>query len=289
MVHGDWIKKGNTMPKRLFLIAGYDKLGHVNAALVHLVRSLSKYGDCIVVMDNESTKSELKKLDPYCIHMDATRHGEYDFGSYKRAYQWAKANLNLSDYDFVYMTNDSVYGPLFDMKEYFEKMESGTNNAFGIVRKTGGKSEHIQSWFIGMRPSVFASEWFNKFILSVKTQSSKGAVATIYENGFTEKLNENKIKWDCIYHVYNRGVYNKVKKLYRQKMPFIKKLAFTRHNGSLGAQISYVLNKLPDDLRNDIFSSACETYGETYMNWLLTKNPIKILFRYVKYVITRIF
>jgi lipopolysaccharide biosynthesis protein len=277
------------MTKRLFLIAGYDKNGHVNSAFVHMVHSLSEYGDCVVVMDNESTKSELKKLNSYCIYVDATRHGEYDFGSYKRAYKWAKKNLNLSDYDFVYMVNDSVYGPLFDMNEYFQKMEYSKNDAFGMVRKTGGKSEHIQSWFIGMRPSVFLSEWFDEFIMSVKKQPNKAAVATIYENGFTERLNAHNIKWDCVYHVHNRGVYNKVKKLFKQKMPFIKKLAFTRHNGSLGVQIAYVLNNLPDNLRNDIFNSACDVYGKEYMHWLLTKNPIKIFFRYVKYIITRIF
>ena len=277
------------MKKRLFLIAGYDKNGHVNAAFIHLVREFSKYGDCVVVMDNESTQPELDKLKPYCIYVNAVRHGEYDFGSYKRAYQWAKNNLDFSKYDFIYMANDSVYGPLFDMKDYFIKMESNDNDAFGMVRKTGGTSEHIQSWFIGMRPTVFTSEWFDKFIVSVSKQPDKGAVATIYEHGFTEKLNSHKIKWDGLYHVYNRGIYNNVKKLYKQKMPFIKKLSFTRHNGALGNEICYVLNKLPNNLRNDIYSSACDVYGEKYINWLITKNPIKTFFRYVKYIITRMF
>jgi len=277
------------MKKRLFLVAGYDKNGYVNAALVYMVRTYSKYGDCVVVMDNDSNESELKKLKPYCIYVDATRHGEYDFGSYKRAYQWAKKNLNLSDYDFVYMANDSVYGPLFDMREYFEKMESGNNDAFGMVKKTGGKSEHIQSWFIGMRPSVFLSDWFDRFILSVTKQADKNAVATIYENGFTEHIDAHNIKWDCLYHVHNRGVYNDVKKLYKQKMPFIKKLSFTRHNGALGNEIYYVLNQLPHDLHDDIYSSACDVYGKKYTDWLLTKSRTKTFFRYIKYLITRIF
>ena len=277
------------MKRRLFLIACYDKNGHVNNALVHMVRSFAEYGDCIVVMDNESKQSELNKLKQHCVYVNATRHGEYDFGSYKRAYQWAKQNIDLSNYDFIYMVNDSVYGPLFDMHDYFEKMESGANDAFGMVRKTGGKSEHIQSWFIGMRPSVFMSDWFDKFILSVTHQPTKGAVATVYENGFTEKLNAHGIKWDCLYHVYNRGIYNQVKKLYQQKMPFIKKLSFTRHNGSLGAQILYVLNRLPNNLRDAIFISACDVYGKKYMNWLLTQNPVKIFLRYIKYLTTRLF
>ena len=39
--------------------------------------------------------SELEKLAPYCLYTSGIRHGEYDFGSYKRAYIWAKQNLNL--------------------------------------------------------------------------------------------------------------------------------------------------------------------------------------------------
>ena len=45
----------------------------------------------------------------------ATRHSEYDFGSYKRAYNWAQENLDTAEYEFVYLVNDSVYGPLFDL------------------------------------------------------------------------------------------------------------------------------------------------------------------------------
>ena len=118
--------------KRLFLFAGYNAKGVIDDALVHYVNSLEKFGDIVLVMDSNCTETELKKVQKQCVYTAATRPGEYDFGSYKRAYIWACENLKIADYDFVYMVNDSVYGPMFDMAPYFQKMESMNYDAFAI-------------------------------------------------------------------------------------------------------------------------------------------------------------
>lgn len=273
---------------RLFLIAGYDKNGKINSALLHQVRELAKYGDCVLVMDSDCDESEIAKIKLYCLYANAVRHGEYDFGSYKRAFIWAKENTNLSNYDFMYMVNDSVYGPLFDIGDYLNKMESLGTDAFGMVKKTGGRFEHIQSWFIGINKQVFLSKWFSNFIMSVRKVEKKTMVTALYENGFTRKLNENKIAWRCLYNIYNRGIYNRVRHLYKIRMPFIKKLSFTRHFGAYGNQILYVLNNISKKLRDDILLSARETFGDKYIDWLLTKNPVKIIFRKIKYILSRV-
>ena len=274
--------------KRIFLIAGYDKNGKINSALVHQVKSFAKYGECVLVMDSDCDESEIAKIKPYCLYVAATRHGEYDFGSYKRAFIWATENTNLSNYDFMYMVNDSVYGPLFDIGDYLNQMESLGTDAFGMVKKTGGRFEHIQSWFIGMTQKIFLSKWFSDFITSAKKVETKTMVTALYENGFTRKLNENKIAWRCIYNIYNRGIYNRIKHLYKIRMPFIKKLSFTRHFGAYGNQILYVLNHIPKKLRDDILLSARETFGTKYIDWFLTKNPVKILARKIKYITSRL-
>ena len=106
--------------KRLFLFAGYDKDGIIDDALVHYVSAVSKFGDIVLCMDSDTPDPELKKIQKYCVHATGVRHGEYDFGSYKRAYIWSTENLNLTDYDFIYMINDSVYGPLYVLTPYFK-------------------------------------------------------------------------------------------------------------------------------------------------------------------------
>ena len=72
--------------KRLFLFAGYDKDGIVDESLLMYVSAVSKFGDVILCMDSDCPSKELKKLKNITLHTISTRHREYDFGSYKRAY-----------------------------------------------------------------------------------------------------------------------------------------------------------------------------------------------------------
>lgn len=275
--------------KRLFLIAGYDAQNIADESLLYLVQSMEKCGDVILFIDSDCDKNQLSKFGSFCIYAAATRHGEYDFGSYKRAYQYAKDNDLLKNYDFLYLINDSVYGPLYDIEPYLEKMESNDADAFGLVCNPHPTHPHIQSWFIGMRKSVFLSSWFDEFMLSVKKLSDKGSITKVYEHGFSKLITANGLKWECLYQVPGRGIYNDIKKLYKQKLPFIKKAAFKRHNGSLGRQINYVLTHTSKDIASLILLNAKRTWGKEYINWLLTKNPIRILYRNITYIIRKIF
>ncbi len=276
------------MIKRLFLFAGYDKNGIIDDALLMYVSALNKLGDVIVCMDSDCTNDELQKLQNITIHAMAARHGEYDFGSYKRAYNWALKNLDISSYDFVYMANDSMYGPLFDLAPYLTTLESKNLDAFGMVKNPHKMSPHIQSWFIGMRKSVFMSEWFNDLLQSVKHHDDKGSVTILYEHGFTKRLIENNLSWDALYAAPGRSIYNRVKYFYKRKMPFIKKLAFSRHNGALGRQLLYILNHTAPDIRNTILTCARRVYGNEYISKILTHNPLKIMYRNIKYTIYKL-
>ncbi len=267
---------------RLFLIAGYDAKGTIDDALVYYVRALSKLGDVIVCMDSDCDNSQMKKLTPYVRHISARRHGEYDFGSYKRAYMYARDARMLDNYDMVYMANDSVYGPLYDLKPILEQMEAKNLAAFGLVKNPNPDHPHIQSWFIGMRDTVFKTQWFDEFITSVKKLPNKGQITREYEHGFSKHLSARGLPWECMMTVKNRGVYNQIKKLYRAGLPFMKKVAFSRHGGAYGRQIAYVLDHIAPNARNAILSSARHTWGAEYINWLLTKNPVKVMYRGIK-------
>lgn len=275
--------------KRLFLIAGYDAKNQIDESLIHLVRSMSKLGDTVVYMDSDCDEQQISKLSKYTLYCYASRHGEYDFGSYKRAYIWAKNNLNLSDYDFLYLLNDSVYGPLQDTEPFLIKMESLSSDAFGLVCNPHKNHPHIQSWFIGCKQSVFLTNWFDDFMTSITKVADKGCVTKLYEQGFSNMIINHGLSWECLYTVSGRKIYNNVKKLYKRNLPFIKKAAFIRHNGRLGKQILYVLDNVNKETKDCILINAKRTWGEEYINWLLTKNPIKILYRNITYVIKKLF
>ena len=274
--------------RRLFLLAGYSARGAVDESLVYMVQSLSTHGDIILVMDCDVPAPELDKLRTYVLHADAHRHGEYDFGSYKRAYIYARDTAILSKYDYIYMINDSVYGPTRPIGPYFETMESFGVPVFGLVCNPHHERPHIQSWFIGMRRDTVCTDWFDRFITSVRPQRDKGAITYLYEQGFTKLITAQNIAYRCIFSVPGRSIYNSVRHLYRNGMPFIKKASFTRHNGCLGRQIRYVLSHTDKNVRDAILSSARDSLGDEYIDWLLTKNPFKILYRNVRYFFHKI-
>ena len=274
--------------KRLFLFAGYTPDGIIDDALVLYIHELAKCGDIILCMDSDCSSTELNKVKTDTIMRMGVHHGEYDFGSYKRAYEYAQKHKLLNDYDFVYMVNDSVYGPLHKLKPILEIMESYNTDAFGMTESVHTRYRHIQSWFIGMRPSVFLSNWFTKFIMGVKHQEYKYLITVLYENKFTDLVEEHNLTWRCPFKCPGRSVYNKPKKLFKLGCPFIKKASFTRHNGAIGNQIYYVLNHCDKNTRIAIINAANHAYTEQYMSWFLTKNPLSGMLRGIKYAIQKL-
>jgi lipopolysaccharide biosynthesis protein len=274
--------------KRLFLFAGYSTNGTLDDALVYYIRELSKCGDVILYMDSNCPKSELDRVKKFTIARMATRHYEYDFGSYKRAYEYAKKHKILDNYDFVYMANDSVYGPLHKLKPILEQMESYDTDAWGLTESVHTHYCHIQSWFIGMRESVFKSNWFDTFIMNVKRQEYKYLVTVLYENRFTDLVVENGGTWRCPFKCPGRSVYNNPKHLFKIGCPFIKKMSFTRHNGAIGYQLNYVLSHCDKTAACAIKNAANNAYTSKYMSWLLTKNPITPIWRGITYAIQKL-
>ena len=274
--------------KRLFLFAAYEEAGVVGESLLWYLKNLSKVGDVVLVADSDIEPVQLEPLGPYCLYAQAVRHEEYDFGSYKRAYAWANANLDLSSYDYVYMVNDSVYGPLYELEDYILKMEAMGVPAFSLVVNPHKRHPHMQSWFIGLDRSVFLQEWFASFLASVKKEANKNDICVIYETGLTELVTEKGVPYKGLYEVSGKKIYNSVKDLYNAGLPFVKKAAFTRHNGSLGAQLKYVVDHLDADAQNAILADAKRVYGAEYVEGLLTSNTLTIAGRYLSYLFSKI-
>lgn len=273
------------MTNRLFLLAAYDSQNIVGPALAYYVLELSKLGDVVLFMDNDMPgDGGLEKISGHIALFGAERHSEYDFGSYKRAYAIAKKKLALDQYKYCYLLNDSVYGPLFPLKKYMEDMEALNKDAFGMVFNPNHKEPHLQSWFIGMNHKVFTSSWFENFLNNVKAEENKIEVCRKYENGLTNLLCENNSSIGFLFRIGGKKIYNNVKSLYNQGLPFIKKNAFIRHNGSLCNQLQYILSKCEPQLREAILDDANRLYGPVYVSKLLSATPLDALIRYMIYL-----
>jgi len=274
--------------KRLFLFAGYDPNNTVNDAILYYVSALSDLGDVIVCMDCNCPKSEINKLKPYSVYQIAERHGEYDFGSYKRAYQYARDNDLLKNYEYVYLVNDSVFGPMTNMSELLQKMEKIPNDAVGLIESKHKTHTFMESWFVLLNRKIFLSKWFDEFISSVQQEKYKFTITIKYEHGLTNLIQNHGCSWVGLYTIYGRETYNRPKYLFKRGCPFIKKASFTRHNGALGNQVRYIFKHSDKNAVKSVVKTANQFYGKEYVNQFLTSNPIKILWRNITYGIKKL-
>lgn len=218
---------------RLFLFASFNKDGVISDSLLYYLSNLSKYGDIVFIMDNPSTSNELDKIKKFVIYAKAERHGEYDFGSYKRGYEYALKQNILDNYDYVYFVNDSVYGPIgLGLGNAIDKMEQSGCGFIGMVSNKARKlPKHIQSWFVGISTEIAKTAEFRVFMLSVAKQANKWDIITKYEIGLSKLL--NKLTGNKMYVVFEQNnksnpIYKKPWKLLEKGVPFLKKIAIKK-------------------------------------------------------------
>ena len=266
--------------KRLFLFAFYDPQGVVGEAALRYLEALRPLGDIVLATDCDLRPGEAKKLAPLVVSYEAARHGEYDFGSYKRAFLQA----DLSGYDVVYLVNDSVVGPLHPLEPDLLRMEALGVDAFGLVLHPSRKERHLQSWFIGLKPAVFQAPWFGEFLGGVVAVDRKEDVCILYENGLARLLDAHSIPYAGLWELRGKAIYNAVGRLSRQGFPFLKKSAFTRHGGSLGPAVAKALSKADPAMKQAVIIDMDLLYGERYRRAFLSASPLRAFGRYLRYL-----
>ena len=182
--------------KRLAIFAHYDKQCIVDEYVVLYLESLKKSVDKIIfVSDCILSADELKKIDHLVFATICEEHGEYDFGSYKRGFFFAKNSLE--NYDELVILNDSCY-LTSSLEAVFKEMTTRRAYDFwGLTLNQDCHPEHVQSYFLVFTKKVFTSDVFLKFFDSVKKEKNKASIILNYEIGLTIKLVEAGYKKDA--------------------------------------------------------------------------------------------
>lgn len=193
--------------KSLAVFAHFDKDNLVDDYVIYYLKELKKVADTIIfVSDNDLPESEIKKLDGIADFTLAKKHGEYDFGSYKRGFKIAEENNLLKDTDNLIFANDSCYGPFCPLSSIFDKMNEENCDFWGITSNKNyleGKTfpckesedKHIQSYFVVFKKNVFESDVFKNFIDSIKKAGDKFEIIENYEIGLTSLLCKNNFSF----------------------------------------------------------------------------------------------
>ena len=195
--------------RRVAIFAHYDKDNIIEDYVIFYLQELKKVAEKIIfVSDSNITESELEKINNIANHAITEKHGEYDFGSYKRGYLLAKELGYLQDCEELIICNDSCYGPLYPFENMFNTMSPKKLDVWGLTINPEGMSldngtiksqefPHIQSYFVVFKPQVFKSEFFDNFITSVKKEENKELIIIKYEMGLTQLLIDNNFEYDA--------------------------------------------------------------------------------------------
>lgn len=218
---------------RVCCFSHYDAHGIIQDYVVYYLAELKKIADTIIfVSDSQINDEELSKIKPYADYINAEPHGEYDFGSYKRGFFYAKDNNLLENCDELIFANDSCYAPLYPFNEMFSKMSDKNLDFWGVtenyegVRGVASPIKHVQSYFLVFKPQVFQSKCFSDFMAKIKKEK-KDLIIANYELGLSALLVENNFKYDVfceLSKIKNTAYIKNYKELIKEnKNPFLKR------------------------------------------------------------------
>ena len=208
---------------RTAVFAHFDQNKCIRDYVVYYLKELKKFCSKIIfISDSDIKEEEKQKIIDICEYIEAKKHGEYDFGSYKRGYLYLKENDLLNNTDELIFANDSCY-------EMFETMDKKECDFWGITKNDfdidDRKNEHLQSYFFVLKKQIFTSEIFDKFITNVTHEDDKFDVVRKYEQGLTKVLKEagfNFAYYSKDYKVKCPHILAWKKLLIDDKIPFLK-------------------------------------------------------------------
>lgn len=213
--------------KRLAIFAFYNGKGLINDYVVTYLKYLKEVSDSIIfVADNEPNVKELSKIYPLVSHIESYHHGEYDFGSYKIGFKYAKEHCLLDDVDEIILCNDSCFC-VDSLKPAFDKMSTKPCD-FWSMTASNEYEPHLQSFFLVVKKKLFNSEVFSNYLDNVKHLDSFLEIVNTYE--IPLKMTFEKEGFKSASYIKapkkNNPTFFPIKCI-KVKMPLIKRKIFT--------------------------------------------------------------
>ena len=213
--------------KRLAIFAFYNEKGLINDYVVTYLKYLKEVSDNIIfVADNEPNVKELSKIYPLVSHIESYLHGEYDFGSYKIGFKYAKDHCLLDDVDEIILCNDSCFC-VDSLKPAFDKMDTKSCD-FWSMTASNEYELHLQSFFLVVKKNLFSSELFSNYLNNVKHLDNFLEIVKTYEIPLKKTFEQKGYKGNSFIKAPEKfnPTFFPIKCM-KAKMPLVKRKIFT--------------------------------------------------------------
>lgn len=178
--------------EKLCLFANYDRLSIIHEYVIYHLKKIKEL-DFEIIMIITSKDLPEKEIDKVKNIVDKIIYREnvgYDFASWKEGLEIVG---EYQSYKQILLTNDSIYGPIHDLKSVFEKMKKKNLDMWGMTDGFEHKY-HLQSYFLVFNSRIIQSEFFKHFWNGVKyyPNALKSRIIYQYEIGLSRgALNHN--------------------------------------------------------------------------------------------------
>ena len=225
-------------PRKILLFAHYNPTQRVHPHVRFTLRQIRPFVQKLIFISNTKISNESKYDIEKSVDQIYIRENKgYDFGAWRHAILEVGWN-DLTNYDSLLLMNDTCFGPLYDMKEYFAEMDTTPVDFWGItnhresIKKEYGKAdilihEHLQSYFLNFNKTVLQSEIFRKFWEMLPTFDDRSDVIQNCEIRLTKILMECGFSYSAIIDTRNDKHEKADSTVYplsvlRRRIPFIK-------------------------------------------------------------------
>lgn len=174
----------------LCIFIHYDSKNELDKNCIHYLSSLKEAGcDIVLVSTSENlTEIALTEAKKYCCVVLRRSNVGRDIYSYKIGLEFFSKKIAL--YEKLILANDSVFGPLFDLKKLISFGDEKSLDFWGATDCYQIKY-HLQSYFFVFTNQMAKSDCFKNYWKNVKLINYKRHLIEQYEVGITNHFMRN--------------------------------------------------------------------------------------------------
>ena len=233
---------------RLLIYVHFNKYDHISRHVFYQLEQMNSIFSKVIFLSNSYlSEAEVRKLESKNLIDDFIQRENkgYDFAAWHDGMKVVGFE-ELKQYDSVTVMNDTCFGPLWDMKDVYERFDQDTEIDFwGMTNHQEVKqrnlfiNEHLQSYFICFKKKIVESSIFQSFWQQIQNYTDVQMVIDNYETQYTKLFTKAGFVYSSIldtvplkddfFHSNFTIHYPHI--LLENKVPFIKIKAFdlTQH------------------------------------------------------------
>lgn len=193
--------------KRLLLYVHFNKNNKISDHVYYQLEQMRPLFSTVIFITNshltDDIENNLKEKQLIDSFIQRENSG-YDFAAWHDGMQLVGFD-KLKSYDSVTCMNDTCFGPLWDIKPYYETFESddsidfwGMTNHNKVDMRNIFINEHLQSYFMSFKKSLISSNVFQEFWKNIEVYTDVQKVIDNYETQYTKIFTDAGFKYKSV-------------------------------------------------------------------------------------------